>query len=126
MPLSGNNYKGYAGGYDPEVCERLSALWQDTSKMGTLDPNTTTEYNIVDYYGALIGNLATIGKQYSAKAETQQSLVNSIEDNRSSVSGVSSDEELTNLIMFQYAYTASSKYITVVDAMLADLLNKLG
>lgn len=126
IPLSGNNYKGYAEGYDPEVCERLSALWQDTSKMGTLDPNTTTQYNIVDYYGALVGNLATIGKQYSSKAETQQSLVNSIDDNRSSVSGVSSDEELTNLIMYQYAYTASSKYIATVDAMLEDLLNKLG
>lgn len=126
LPLSGNNYKGYAGGYDPEVCERLSALWQDASKVGTLDPNTTTQYNIVDYYGGLIGNLATIGKQYSAKAETQQSLVNSIDDNRSSVSGVSSDEELTNLIMYQYAYVSSSKYITTVDAMLEDLLNKLG
>ncbi len=126
IPLSGNNYKGYAEGYDPEVCERLSALWQDTSKMGTLDPNTATQYNIVDYYGALVGNLATIGKQYSSKAQTQQSLVNSIDDNRSSVSGVSSDEELTNLIMYQYAYTASSKYIATVDAMLEDLLNKLG
>lgn len=126
LPLSGNNYKGHAEGYDPEVCERLSALWQDTSKMGTLDPNTTTQYNIVDYYGALVGNLATIGKQYASKVETQQSLVNSIDDNRSSVAGVSSDEELTNLIMYQYAYTASSKYITTVDAMLEDLLNKLG
>jgi len=101
-------------------CGRIRVRW------GTLDPNTTTQYNIVDYYGALVGNLATIGKQYASKVETQQSLVNSIDDNRSSVAGVSSDEELTNLIMYQYAYTASSKYITTVDAMLEDLLNKLG
>lgn len=126
LPLSGNNYKGNAGGYDPDACERLSSLWQDTGKMGTLDPNTTTKYNIVDYYNALVGNIATIGQEYSSKVKTQESLVNSIEDNRSSVAGVSSDEELTNLIMYQYAYTASSKYITTVDQMLADLLNKLG
>ena len=126
LPLSGNNYKGNAGGYDPDACERLSALWQDTNKVGTLDPNNATKYNIVDYYNGLIGNLATKGQEYSSKVKTQESLVNSIDDNRSSVAGVSSDEELTHLIMFQYAYTASSKYITTVDQMLADLLNKLG
>ena len=126
LPLSGNNYKGNAGGYDPDACERLSALWQDTNKVGTLDPNNATKYNIVDFYNGLIGNLAIRGQEYSSKVKTQESLVNSIDDNRSSVAGVSSDEELTHLIMFQYAYTASSKYITTVDQMLADLLNKLG
>lgn len=126
LPLSGNKYKGNAGGYDPDACERLSALWQDTNKVGTLDPNNATKYNIVDFYNGLIGNLAIRGQEYSSKVKTQESLVNSIDDNRSSVAGVSSDEELTHLIMYQYAYTASSKYITTVDQMLADLLNKLG
>ena len=58
-------------------------------------------------------------------AEDQESLVDGIDSNRQTVSGVSSDEQLTNLIQYQYAYTANARYITTVNDMLADLLNKL-
>ena len=113
-------------GYDVDVCKRLQDLWLDNDKVGTLDPNDAVTFNILDYYTGLIGNIATLGKEYTTTAETEASLVNSIDDNRSSVSGVSSDEELTNLIQYQYAYVANSKYITTIDQMLEDLLNKLG
>lgn len=126
LPTAANNYKGDMDGYDVDVCKRLQDLWLDNSKMGTLDPNDAVTFNILDYYTGLIGNIATLGKEYTTTAETEASLVNSIDDNRSSVSGVSSDEELTNLIQYQYAYVANSKYITTIDQMLEDLLNKLG
>ena len=58
-------------------------------------------------------------------ASDQEGLVEGIDSNRQAVSGVSSDEQLTYLIQFQYAYTANSRYITTIDEMLADLLNKL-
>lgn len=126
LPTAANNYKGDMDGYDVDVCKRLQDLWLDNDKMGTLDPNDAVTFNILDYYTGLIGNIATLGKEYTTTAETEASLVNSIDDNRSSVSGVSSDEELTNLIQYQYAYVANSKYITTIDQMLEDLLNKLG
>lgn len=126
LPTAANNYKGDMDGYDVDVCKRLQDLWLDNDKVGTLDPNDAVTFNILDYYTGLIGNIATLGKEYTTAAETEASLVNSIDDNRSSVSGVSSDEELTNLIQYQYAYVANSKYITTIDQMLADLLNKLG
>lgn len=126
LPTAANNYKGDMDGYDVDVCKRLQDLWLDNDKVGTLDPNDAVTFNILDYYTGLIGNIATLGKEYTTAAETETSLVNSIDDNRSSVSGVSSDEELTNLIQYQYAYVANSKYITTIDQMLADLLNKLG
>lgn len=124
MGLSGNNYQGNIDGYDVNACERLSKAWQ--LEAYKVDPNTATLYNLVDYYDTMVGNIATLGKQYKSTYETQSMLVDSIDSNRSSVAGVSSDEELTNLIQYSYAYTANSKYITTVDQMLEDLLNKLG
>ena len=41
---------------------------------------------------------------------------------RSSVSGVSVDEEMTNLMTFQRAYQASAQLVTTVNTMLGDTL----
>lgn len=124
LPLSSNNLSGNADGYDAATCERLTAVWSDAAY--TINPNVLTKHNFKDYYQALIGNLATVGNEYDKMAEDQETLVNSIDDNRQTVSGVSSDEQLTYLIQFQYAYTASSRYISTVDQMLEHLLNALG
>ena len=45
---------------------------------------------------------------------------------REQILGVSSDEELSNMIMFQNAYNASSRYINVVDELLEHVISTLG
>ena len=40
--------------------------------------------------------------------------------------GVSTDEELSNMIKFQNAYNASSRYINVISEMLEHILSTLG
>ena len=44
---------------------------------------------------------------------------------REQIVGVSSDDELNNMIRFQNAYNASSRYINVINEMLEHLLNSL-
>lgn len=124
LPISANNYLGGADGYDVATCDRLTGIWEE--EFGTLNPNTSTTYTFGDFYQAMLGELATVGNEYSSMASNQEALADSIDDNRQTVSGVSSDEQLTYLIQFQYAYTASSRYITTVDEMLEHLLNALG
>ena len=58
--------------------------------------------------------------------ESQTVTVDSLFNAREQVVGVSSDEELTNMIMFQNAYNASSRYINVVSEMLEHILTTLG
>ena len=58
--------------------------------------------------------------------ENQELTVHSVNNERLDVMGVSSDEELSDLIKFQRCYDASSRYITVVDEMLEHLIERLG
>ena len=124
IPLSGNNYKGNYGGYDVEACDRLIEIWNED--FAVLNPNVYTTSTFTEYYAAFIGDIATVGSEYYGMYENQLDLVKDINNSRQEVSGVSSDEELSNMIMYQHAYNASSRYITAVDQMLEDILNKLG
>ena len=49
-----------------------------------------------------------------------------LENRKKQVSGVSLDEEMTNLIKFQQAYNASARVISTVNSMLDTLINQLG
>ena len=124
IPLSGNIYKGYFGAYDAESCTRLEEIWDE--EFATLNPNVLTASTFTEYYTAFMGDIATKGNEYQGMYKNQEDLVESIDSSRQEVSGVNSDEELTNMIMYQHAYNASSRYITAVDQMLEHLLAKLG
>ena len=66
------------------------------------------------------------GDTYKAMMETQQQSVLDIENTRQQVVGVSSDEELSNMIRFQHAYNAASRYISTVSEMIEHLVTTLG
>jgi flagellar hook-associated protein 1 FlgK len=70
-----------------------------------------------------------IGSDVQASQSTQQNaqaLLSAIDNQRQSVSGVSLDEEMTNLITFQRAYQASARMMTTVDSALDTLINRTG
>jgi flagellar hook-associated protein 1 len=53
-------------------------------------------------------------------------LLNAVEERRQSVSGVSLDEEMANMVQFQHAYNASARMITVMDEVLDRIINHMG
>ena len=120
IPLSSNTG---SGDYDIEAAQDLITKWQDP--FSTISPNTMTQYNFYDYYTAFISEIANRGEQYNTISTNQASMVTSINNERSQVTGVSSDEELTNLIKYQHAYNASSRYVNTVSQMLEEIINKL-
>lgn len=121
IPLSENTK---TGDYSVKICEDLLTAWQ--TPFSALTPNEYTINNINDYYTEMIGALGTRGEKFKNVSESQDSLVNSIDNQRLSLTAVSSDEELTNMIKFQQGYNASARYINVVSEMLDHLLSTLG
>lgn len=82
-----------------------------------------SETSLDSFYNALIGDIGIRSLTVKRENEFHQILSNQLKEMRDAVSGVSLDEELTNLIKFQQAYTAAAKLITVSDEMLDTLLN---
>lgn len=81
---------------------------------------------VQSFYQSLIGKLGVDGEQANRLAETTAVKQLTIANNRASVSSVSLDEEMTNMIIFQQAYNASARMITVVDETLDKIINGMG
>ncbi|WAA09786.1 flagellar hook-associated protein FlgK [Fervidibacillus albus] len=95
-----------------------------TSGGGTLPAGLNGSFDT--YYAGIIGNLGVQAQSATKDMENTQVLVDSVDYNRQSVSGVSLDEEMTNIITYQHAYNASARMITVIDEMLDKIINGMG
>ena len=79
--------------------------------------------NYTDFYSIMASNLGTQASDASQTKDSQTDLLSQAENLRSQVSGISLDDQATQLLQFQQAYAASSKLVSVIDQMTSDLLN---
>lgn len=75
-----------------------------------------------DYYQSIITSIGVKGKQAENMLDNQEALLVQLEEQQACVSGVSLDEEMTNIIKFQQTYSAASKVVTTVDEILDALI----
>lgn len=107
MPLSESGSIG-----DNRLVERLAEM-RDVSIFN--DANASLTFD--SYYEKVVLDLGTDAAQVLTSLTNQEDMVNDADNARKAVSGVSLDEELTNIIKFQYAYTGASRMLTVLDEM---------
>ncbi|MCF8085018.1 MAG: flagellar hook-associated protein FlgK [Deltaproteobacteria bacterium] len=86
----------------------------------TMSTNTAT---FDDYYNSIVSTVGYDVQQAVFSHDSQEAMVNYLEDYRESISGVSLDEEMINLTEQESAYQAAAKLISTVDEMLSVLLN---
>lgn len=79
-----------------------------------------------DYFRAFVSDLGTRTDIAITNYERSGNLVDNVEIRRQSVSGVSIDEELTEMLRFQHAYNAAARNMTTVDEMLDRIINGMG
>ena len=107
--------------------EKADALADAFSTMSlVLNPNVTKHSNYKDYYADMLSLMANSGNVYKSFSEAQALTVDSLDDSRQQIMGVNSSEELSNMIKFQNAYNASSRFINSVSEMLEHLITRLG
>ncbi len=107
-----------------KMAEELAAVWEKKGMI--LNPNDTDPCTFEGYYEKLMNELSSKGSVYGTIARSLSGTVDSVENQRQQVIGVSSDEELTNMIKYQNAYNAASRYINVISEMLEHIITQLG
>ena len=77
------------------------------------------------YYKDIIDRLGVQSQEAARQVSNQETMLQDLENNRLSISGVSLDEEMANLIAYQHAYSANAKMISTLDELLDVVINGL-
>jgi len=77
-----------------------------------------------DFYNSIISGLGAGSRSSQTILKQQEGVMLQLNTQRESISGVSLDEEMINLIKFQQAYAASARMITVIEEMF-DVLQRI-
>jgi flagellar hook-associated protein FlgK len=105
-----------------DVIQRLARVGLNEyqfSAAGGLDSVTQT---MNGYIGEILGFLAANAVQSESNARDSMILFKGFEERLDAMKGVNIDEELANTILYQHAYTASARIITVADELFQVLL----
>lgn len=109
---------------------RLAALLKTTPFVDSVPPGGPDVdlggVTLPDYFASLVGRLGVDTQEAQTTAENQELLVNHLKGVRESVSGVSLDEEMADLVRFEHAYGAAARAMTAMDEVLDTLINRTG
>ncbi|MCS6777561.1 MAG: flagellar hook-associated protein FlgK [Chloroherpetonaceae bacterium] len=83
-------------------------------------------FSLNEYYNDRIATIGSDLRTYRLQAANQQKVLNQLQTLQASVSGVSLDEELTQMLQYQRAYQAAARMIDVMDETLDRIINGLG
>lgn len=117
----------------PEDSNLLKDLLELRNKKDFFNSNATPPAISSAYSGTpedfLTSIISTLGteSQYSDRMDkNQSSIMDNIENQRLSISGVDLNEEMNNVVRFQQLYSASARMITVFDEIFQKTINGLG
>ncbi len=104
---------------DNRVALAIAGFQTESLDIG--DDNTTFS----DFYHSLVSRVGADVQYAETRVENQSEMLSYLDNYRESVSGVSLDEEMINLIQYQRGYESAAKLISVVDEMLTTLMNTI-
>lgn len=88
--------------------------------------SSTTSTTMEGAYGDIVIKVGVKTEQASNMMDNQTAVLAQLFNRRESVSGVSIDEEVTNLLKFQRSYEANSRVMNTINEMLDTLINRTG
>jgi flagellar hook-associated protein 1 FlgK len=114
-------YERFAG--DSSIIQQMAGLAQQDLSFAAAGelPNTTSTIN--GYVGDVLGNIVAQTVSANTRFENQLIILEGYQERASAISGVNLDEEMANTILYQNAYVASARIITVTDELFETLLN---
>jgi flagellar hook-associated protein 1 FlgK len=76
-----------------------------------------------DYYSGIVANVGNVTSNATAEQSASNLVLQQLNDQRASVSGVSLDEEAANMMQYQQAYAASAQVISAINDMMYAVIN---
>ncbi|MDR1209244.1 MAG: flagellar hook-associated protein FlgK [Clostridiales bacterium] len=125
IPLS---YSGDQGDQSAllDLIEKWKTGWEDGAGNKFTALNGEEPVSVGQFYRQMITAAGSEGAQAKSMAESGQIVLNQLDNRRLAVSGVSADEEMTNMLTYQHAYNASARLLNVLDSMMDKLVNGTG
>lgn len=113
------NVQGFADSSDGRAAVEIAAIRNTKVMIGS-------EKTFDDYFADTVTNVGLKGEQAQNQLASHNKIMGDLRDMRDSISGVNIDEELADIIKFQHGYNAAAKFVSIQDALLDTLINRLG
>jgi len=116
--LDANHVAASANGLpgNGEVAGRIADL-------ATTGVSSLNGVSLGDGFNSIVGGIATSSRAAQDNYISADVVVQTLEMERQSISGVSIDEEAINMIMFQRAFQGAARYISLIDQMLDEVMS---
>jgi flagellar hook-associated protein 1 FlgK len=121
--LEWNADKGAAGEYllsegNNGVAEELAAALGNPSSFAVTGGLPALNVSFANYASSIISRNSTLADTNDRQIESQRTLTESLQFKSDSIRGVNLDEELADLIVFEQAYSAAARVISVIQEMI--------
>ncbi len=132
LASSNRTYKDSDGDEHVVVGNGMNALLISNIRNSKIKFMDGTDQSLVvagtydDFFRSLIGGLGVQAQEAKRQETNQRFLVESVDSKRQSISGVSMDEEMADMVKFQHAYNAAARQLTTFDEMLDKMINGMG
>ena len=113
-------YERYSG--DQSMAQALAELGVGVRSFSAAGGLPDTNLTFGDYAGEMLGFMSARAISADVKLQNDEILLDGYMERSDSISGVNLDEELANTIIYQNAYTASARALTVTDELFDALL----
>jgi len=126
---NGPNHLALSLSGDPEDTRLINELihfwnWEDPDNQYNviIDGN---RFGIDRAYNVVVTNLAVEFREADNFFNTQFMQTAQADNSRKAISGVSMEEELVNMMTFQFAYQAAARLFNIVDSMIDTVVNRM-
>lgn len=129
IPTDGTKTVTVGDGTVAQGISSLSSGWNAlksqiaAGKFGTIGQNPVPASSLSDLYDANVAQLGVEVQQATRMKAGEDVLITNVTNKRESLSGVSLDEEMTNLVKYQKSYSAAARMVTMMDDMLSTLMS---
>ncbi len=103
---------------DPSIVNKILDKWSDKS----LNMGDGIMRNVMDSYTSFVDFVGMETNQAVGNVDNQMTLVNQADNKRMSVSAVSTDEEMKNMMLYQHSYNAAARIFNTIDSMINTII----